>query len=264
MPNRAKIEIDRLGKTYEDLPRSRTAVFDDVSLAIEDGEFVSLVGPSGCGKSTLLLCVAGLEAQSHGEVRLEGKPVTRPGPDLAIVFQEYALFPWRTVMRNVEYGLEAAGIPARQRHERAKAMLVLVGLEGFEDYWPHELSGGMRQRVAIARALVTDPKVLLLDEPFGALDALTRSSLQKELSRLCQATKKTVLFVTHSINEAVYLSDRIALLSKRPATIRLEIGIGLKRPRDPYDAEFVALEEKLERMLLDEMPVQRNAAAAAL
>ena len=146
-----------------------------------------------------------------------------------MVFQEYALFPWRSVIRNVEYGLEVAGLSASERAERAKKTLALVGLAGFEDYWPHELSGGMRQRVAIARALVTEPKVLLLDEPFGALDALTRSTLQKELSRICQATGKTVIFVTHSISEAVYLSDRVVILSKRPATIRLEVETKLPR-----------------------------------
>ena len=199
MPSRAKIEICNVSKMFNGSRRSRTAVFDNVNLSLNDGEFVSLVGPSGCGKSTLLLCVAGLETQSQGRILLEGTLITKPGPELAIVFQEYALFPWRSVIRNVEYGLEVAGIPARERQERAREKLALVGLIGFEHYWPHELSGGMRQRVAIARALVTEPKVLLLDEPFGALDALTRSALQKELSRICLATKKTVLFVTSTV-----------------------------------------------------------------
>ena len=194
-----------------------------------------------------------LKSHTHGKILLEGEPVTKPGPDLAIVFQEYALFPWRSVIRNVEYGLEVAGLSASERAERAKKTLALVGLAGFEDYWPHELSGGMRQRVAIARALVTEPKVLLLDEPFGALDALTRSTLQKELSRICQATGKTVIFVTHSISEAVYLSDRVVILSKRPATIRLEVETKLPRPRNSYDPKFVALQEQLERTLLAEV-----------
>ena len=262
MPSRAKIEISHVSKVFKGSPRSWTPVFDDINLSIDDGEFLSLVGPSGCGKSTLLLCVAGLETQSSGEIRLEGELITKPGPELAIVFQEYALFPWRSVVRNVEYGLEIAGISARERRKRAKEKLALVGLDGFEDYWPHELSGGMRQRVAIARALVTEPKVLLLDEPFGALDALTRSSLQKELSRICQAATKTVLFVTHSISEAIYLSDRIVLLSKRPAAIRLDIKTLLPRPRDPYDPKFVALQEKLERMLLQEIPDQTGPAVS--
>ena len=263
MSSRAKIEICNVSKMFDGSRRSRTAVFDNVNLSLNDGEFVSLVGPSGCGKSTLLLCVAGLETQSQGRILLEGTLITKPGPELAIVFQEYALFPWRSVIRNVEYGLEVAGIPARERQERAREKLALVGLIGFEHYWPHELSGGMRQRVAIARALVTEPKVLLLDEPFGALDALTRSALQKELSRICLATKKTVLFVTHSISEAIYLSDRIILLSKRPAAIRFEVETKLPRPRDPYDPEFVALQEKLEQMLLQELPDETKAVATA-
>lgn len=249
----AKIEICDLCKVFDSSQRSRTAVFDGINFIIREGEFVSLVGPSGCGKSTLLLCIAGLESHTSGKITLEGRLVTKPGPELAIVFQEYALFPWRSVMRNVEYGLEVAGIPARQRRQLVMEKLELVGLTGFEDYWPHELSGGMRQRVAIARALVTNPQVLLLDEPFGALDALTRKSLQQELSRICQTTGKTVLFVTHSISEAVYLSDRVILLSRRPASIRLDIETNLPRPRDPYDLAFVTLEEKLEKMLVEEL-----------
>jgi NitT/TauT family transport system ATP-binding protein len=254
MPSRIKIEICNLGKVFDGSQRSRTTVFENVNLAIADGEFVSLVGPSGCGKSTLLLCVAGLESHTQGKILLEGKPVTKPGPELAIVFQEYALFPWRSVVRNVEYGLEVSRVPARERRERAREKLALVGLNDFEEFWPHELSGGMRQRVAIARALVTEPKVLLLDEPFGALDALTRYSLQKELSRICQVTGKTVLFVTHSASEAIYLSDRVILLSRRPATIRCDMPARLSRPRDPYDPEFVKLQATLERMLLEEVP----------
>jgi NitT/TauT family transport system ATP-binding protein len=263
MPSRAKIEVIHLNKIFEGVRRNRTAVFHDISLVVEDGEFVSLVGPSGCGKSTLLLCIAGLETPSSGELRLEGNLITKPGPELAIVFQEYALFPWRSVIRNVEYGLEATGVPARLRRTRAMEKLALVGLVGFEHYWPHELSGGMRQRVAIARALVTEPKVLLLDEPFGALDALTRSSMQRELSRICQASAKTVLLVTHSISEAVYLSDRIILLSQRPAVIQLEVKTDLPRPRDAYDPRFIALQEKLERMLLDEVANKNGTVAAA-
>ena len=261
MASEPKIEISNLSKVFDKSARSRTAVFEAINLSIKDGEFVSLVGPSGCGKSTLILCIAGLETHSSGQILLEGRLVTKPGPDLAIVFQEYALFPWRSVIRNVEYGLETAGVPKAERRERARDTLKLVDLSGFEDYWPHELSGGMRQRVAIARALVTEPKVLLLDEPFGALDALTRSSLQKELSRICQATGKTVLFVTHSISEAVYLSDRIILLSKRPATVRLDVTTDLPRPRDPYDPNFGALAEKLERMLLEEVSTEAKLSA---
>lgn len=262
MSERGKIEVCDLSKVFSGSARNRTAVFDKINLAVGEGEFVSLVGPSGCGKSTLLLCIAGLETATHGCVKLDGREVTKPGPELAIVFQEYALFPWRSIIRNVEYGLEVAWVPARERRGRARAALEMVGLGGFEEYWPHELSGGMRQRVAIARALVTEPEVLLLDEPFGALDALTRQSLQRELSRISQKTRKTVVFVTHSISEAIYLSDRIVLLSKRPATIRANIAIRLERPRDPYDQAFVRLEAELEKMLLEEIPDERNSAVA--
>ena len=254
MPAQAKIDVRGLTKVYDGSERSRTTVFEDISLAIGDGQFVSLVGPSGCGKSTLLLCIAGLEAHSSGEILLAGKRVTGPGPDLAIVFQEFALFPWRSVMRNVEYGLEVRGVPAAERRSRARERLSLVGLLGFEDYLPHQLSGGMRQRVAIARALVVEPQVLLLDEPFGALDALTRQSLQRELERIWDATRKTVLFVTHSISEAVFLSDRVVLLSKRPARIKLDVAVDLPRPRDPYDPGFVKLQAQLERLLMQELP----------
>jgi ABC-type nitrate/sulfonate/bicarbonate transport system ATPase subunit len=263
MRSRAKIEVSGVSKSFSDPRRGPTPVFNNIDLTIGHGEFVSLVGPSGCGKSTLLLCVAGLEPQSKGEIRLDGELIIGPGPELAIVFQEYALFPWRSVIRNVEYGLEVAGIPARERRERAKKQLSLVGLDGFEDHWPHELSGGMRQRVAIARALVTDPEVVLMDEPFGALDALTRVTLQKELSRICQATGKTVLFVTHSIGEAIYLSDRVVILSKRPAAIQFDVKTDLPRPRDPYDPKFVRLEEELERILMQQLPDRTEAATAA-
>lgn len=254
MSSQIRIDIRELGKVYDGSERNLTTVFEDISLAIGDGEFVSLVGPSGCGKSTLLLCIAGLEAHSTGQILLAGQQVTGPGPDLAIVFQEFALFPWRSVIRNVEYGLEVRGVAAPERRARARERLALVGLSAFEDYLPHQLSGGMRQRVAIARALVVEPQVLLLDEPFGALDALTRQSLQRELERIWRATRKTVLFVTHSISEAVFLSDRVILLSKRPARIKLDVTVDLPRPRDPYDPKFVKLQAELERLLMEELP----------
>lgn len=257
------IDICHLGKVYEGSGRNRTAVFDNVNISIKEGDFVSLVGPSGCGKSTLLLCIAGLESHNNGEILLAGRPVTEPGPELGIVFQEYALFPWRSVTKNVEYGLEVRGVPASQRRELAGEKLALTGLTGFENYWPHELSGGMRQRVAIARALVMEPQVLLLDEPFGALDTLTRQSLQRELVRIWQTTRKTVLFVTHSINEAVFLSDRVILLSKRPATIKLDLSIRLSRPRDPHDLEFVRIEAELEHLLWEDLPDEGKAAHSA-
>jgi sulfonate transport system ATP-binding protein len=255
-----KIDIRNLGKVYDVAGGNRTTVFEDINIAIKDGEFVSLVGPSGCGKSTLLLCVAGLEDHNSGEILLAGRRVTGPGPELGIVFQEYALFPWRSVIKNVEYGLERRGISVRERRTRASEQITLVNLTGFENYWPHELSGGMRQRVAIARALVMNPQVLLLDEPFGALDALTRQSLQKELERIWQATRKTVVFVTHSISEAVFLSDRIILLSKRPATIKLDVATNLPRPRNRYDPEFVKIEAELERLLWEDLAGEQDSA----
>ncbi|WP_327106507.1 ABC transporter ATP-binding protein [Nonomuraea glycinis] len=191
-----------------------------VSLSVAGGEFLTLVGPSGCGKSTLLDLLTGLSTPTRGEIRLDGVPVTGPGLDRGIVFQQYALFPWRTALANVEFGLEAKAVPRRERRELAGHYLDLVGLTGFAERYPHELSGGMRQRVAIARSLAYDPAVLLMDEPFAALDAQTRESLQEELLRIWQATGKTVVFITHGIDEAVYLGQRVAVMTPAPGRIR--------------------------------------------
>ncbi|NUW37928.1 ABC transporter ATP-binding protein [Nonomuraea sp. SMC257] len=193
---------------------------DGVDLDVREGEFLALVGPSGCGKSTLLDLVAGLTAPTAGEIVIDGTPVTGPGLDRGIVFQQYALFPWRTAQANVEFGLEAKAVPRRERRERARHHLDLVGLTGFEERYPHELSGGMRQRVAIARSLAFDPDVLLMDEPFAALDAQTRESLQEELLRIWDKTGKTIIFITHGIDEAVYLGQRVAVMTSRPGTIK--------------------------------------------
>ncbi|GAA2273769.1 ABC transporter ATP-binding protein [Nonomuraea roseoviolacea subsp. roseoviolacea] len=193
---------------------------DGVDLDVREGEFLALVGPSGCGKSTLLDLVAGLTAPTAGEIVIDGAPVTGPGLDRGIVFQQYALFPWRTAQANVEFGLEAKAVPRRERRERARHYLDLVGLTGFEERYPHELSGGMRQRVAIARSLAFDPDVLLMDEPFAALDAQTRESLQEELLRIWDKTGKTIIFITHGIDEAVYLGQRVAVMTSRPGTIK--------------------------------------------
>ncbi len=191
-----------------------------VSLSVASGEFLTLVGPSGCGKSTLLDLLTGLATPTRGEIRLDGVPVTGPGLDRGIVFQQYALFPWRTALANVEFGLEAKSVPRRERRELAGHYLDLVGLTGFAERYPHELSGGMRQRVAIARSLAYDPAVLLMDEPFAALDAQTRESLQEELLRIWEATGKTVVFITHGIDEAVYLGQRVAVMTSAPGRIR--------------------------------------------
>jgi NitT/TauT family transport system ATP-binding protein len=200
---------------------------DDVSLDIADGTFLSLVGPSGSGKSTLLDLLGGLTTPTSGEILIDGEPVRGPGLDRGVVFQQYALFPWRTARANVEFGLEGGPLGKRQRAERAREYLALVGLSGFEDRYPHELSGGMKQRVAIARSLAYDPAVLLMDEPFAALDAQTREQLQEELLRIWRRTGKTIVFITHGIDEAVYLGQRVAVLTSRPGRLKAVVDVDL-------------------------------------
>ncbi|MFE9319751.1 ABC transporter ATP-binding protein [Nocardia sp. NPDC052278] len=202
---------------------------EDISLELHDGEFLVLVGPSGSGKSTLLDLLGGLSKPSAGRILLDGKPISGPGLDRGIVFQQYALLPWRTARANIEFGLEAKGVRRRERRKIADEYLELVGLAGFGDRYPHELSGGMKQRVAIARSLAFDPEVLLMDEPFAALDAQTRESLQDELLRIWRATGKTILFITHGIDEAVYLGQRVAVLTSRPGRVKSVIDIDIDR-----------------------------------
>ncbi|MFH9229716.1 ABC transporter ATP-binding protein [Streptomyces lydicus] len=235
-----KIEFEQVRKTFP-VRRGRAqgqdrgsvhgddefTALDGVDLRIDAGEFIVVVGPSGCGKSTLLDLLGGLARPSAGRILLDGEPVTGPGLDRGIVFQQYALLPWRTALGNVEFGLEATGVPRRERAARAREYLDLVGLSGFENRHPHELSGGMRQRVAIARSLAYDPDVLLMDEPFAALDAQTRELLQDELLRIWQRTGKTVVFITHGIEEAVYLGQRVAVMTSRPGRIKQVVPIGL-------------------------------------
>lgn len=231
------ITVRHLGVAFRH-PQSGAEVraIEDVSLDIPAGEFCVIIGPSGCGKTTLLNCVAGLMAPSSGEVLIEGQRVAGPGRDRAVVFQEYALFPWRTVWGNVQFGLELAC--ARQICTRAEAAarirdaIRLVGLDGFEHHLPHQLSGGMRQRVGLARALVVDPDILLMDEPFGAIDAMTRELMQQELLRIMLRTKKTVIFVTHSIDEALKLGDRIVTMTARPGRIKHVMAVDLPKPRE--------------------------------
>ena len=222
----AKLSIERVGKVFSGRTQQVTAL-DEISLDIADGQFLAVVGPSGCGKSTLLDLLAGLSAPSTGRLLVDGEPITRPGLDRGVVFQQYALLPWRTAQRNIEFGLEGRGLSRRQRAATARQYLELVGLSGFADRYPHELSGGMKQRVAIARALAFDPDVLLLDEPFAALDAQTRETLQDELLRIWQDTHKTVVFITHGIDEAVYLGQRVAVMTSRPGRIKALIDIDL-------------------------------------
>ncbi|MEU2264438.1 ABC transporter ATP-binding protein [Streptomyces sp. NPDC019645] len=236
---------------------TRFTALDGIDLEIADGEFVVLVGPSGCGKSTLLELLGGLTQPTGGRILLDGEPVTGPGLDRGIVFQQYALLPWRTAQGNVEFGLEATGVPRRQRAALARDFLDLVGLTGFEDRHPHELSGGMRQRVAIARSLAYDPDVLLMDEPFAALDAQTRESLQDELLRIWQRTGKTVVFITHGIDEAVYLGQRVAVMTSRPGRIKqiVPVALGSRTATDDLRSspEFARHRHEIWSLLHDEV-----------
>ena len=224
------VSIRNGGKTYPS-KRGDVVALKDVSLTIEDGEFVSLLGPSGCGKSTLLKCVAGLEPLTSGDLLVRGEPVDGPPPGLGMVFQRDLLLDWRTILDNVLIMAEFQGLARREQRPRATALLERFGLAGFLDRHPWELSGGMRQRVAICRALLTEPQFLLMDEPFGALDAMTRDDLNVELTRIWQTSKRTVLFVTHSIAEAIFLSDRVVVMSPSPGRVRTVVTIDLPRPR---------------------------------
>ncbi|GAA0678745.1 ABC transporter ATP-binding protein [Kitasatospora atroaurantiaca] len=242
--------------------RAEFVAVDGVDLDVAAGEFVVLVGPSGCGKSTLLDLLGGLTTPTSGQILLNGEPVTGPGLDRSIVFQQYALLPWRTAQGNVEFGLEATGVPRRQRAARAREYLDLVGLTGFEDRHPHELSGGMKQRVAIARSLAYDPNVLLMDEPFAALDAQTRESLQDELLRIWERTGKTVVFITHGIEEAVYLGRRVAVLTSRPGRVKEVVPIDLGERSAAQDLrsspEFARYRHEIWSLLHDEVSRARQ------
>jgi NitT/TauT family transport system ATP-binding protein len=225
-----RVAIERVSKTYIDRHGHAVPALDDVTLTVGAEEFVALLGPSGCGKSTLLNIVAGLLEPSAGGVYFEGARPAGRSPT-AMVFQEFALFPWRTVQKNVEFGLEEAGVAAADRARHARRFIELTGLAGFEGKYPHQLSGGMRQRVGIARALAVDPAVLLMDEPFSALDAQTRQLMQEELLGIWERTRKTILYVTHNIHEAVYMADRVIVLSRRPGRVLAEVKVALDRPR---------------------------------
>ena len=225
------IAIERLSKTFESSRGTSHLALSDISLNVAQGEFVSILGPSGCGKSTLLYIVGGFVSPSEGAMRVAGKPVTGPGPDRGPVFQEFALFPWKTVLGNVMYGLVEQGRPKAEAEKRARELIDLVHLKGYENFYPKELSGGMKQRVAIARTLAYRPSILLMDEPFGALDAHTRTGMQHELLEIWERDRKTVLFVTHSVEEAVFLSDRVVVLTRSPGRIKEIIRIDLPRPR---------------------------------
>ena len=225
------VDISRVAKVYRSR-RDDIEAIREVSLQVGHGEFVSLLGPSGCGKSTLLMAVGGLLPVTGGRIRIEGEDVTGPRRETGVVFQAPVLMPWRSVLKNVLFPIENLGLPMAPARERARALLVMTGLEDFAEHHPWELSGGMQQRVAICRALIHDPALLLMDEPFSALDAITRDDMNRELLRIWEEDRKTVLFVTHSIREAVFLSDRVVIMSPRPALIRKEVSIDLPRPRD--------------------------------
>jgi NitT/TauT family transport system ATP-binding protein len=239
-------------------PKNRESVtaLQEFSLEVGRGEFVSIVGPSGCGKSTFLNVLLGLVRPDSGELTLNQRQITGPGQERAMVFQEFGLLPWRTVQANVELGLELKQVPAPARAARATELITLVGLKGFEQHYPHELSGGMKQRVGLARALATEPDVLLMDEPFAALDAQTRDLMQTELLQIWERTRKTVLFVTHSIEEAVYLSDRVIVMTARPGKTKAVLSIPLPRPRD-YEmrltAEFNEIKSHIWDTIKDEL-----------
>ncbi|MEV7804066.1 ABC transporter ATP-binding protein [Microbispora sp. NPDC088329] len=256
-----KIGLRGVGKVFPVRESGRTfAALQEVDLDVRAGEFLALVGPSGCGKSTLLDLVAGLATPTTGQILIDGRPIDGPGTDRGVVFQQYALFPWRTALANVEFGLEAKGVPRRERTERARHHLDLVGLAGFEHRYPHELSGGMRQRVAIARSLACDPEVLLMDEPFAALDAQTRESLQEELLHIWQKTGKTVVFITHGIDEAVYLGQRVAVMTSRPGRVKhvLDVRFDSREGDLRADPAFGEYRHHVWTLLRDEVAAARE------
>jgi NitT/TauT family transport system ATP-binding protein len=252
----SQIVVEKVDKVFRSGDHDVVAL-RDINLEIPKGEFVCLLGPSGCGKSTLLNAVAGFSLPSSGTIRVDGRLVTAPGPDRGMVFQEYALFPWMTVAQNIAFGLEIQKRPKAEIAGRVDQLLGMLKLGDFRDRFPKDLSGGMRQRVAIARVLAIDSPILLMDEPFGALDALTRRNLQDELLRIWAEVGKTVLFVTHSIEESIYLADRIVVMTYRPGSIKRDQRVTLPRPRDAAAPEFNALKRELGQLVMEEQ--QRHA-----
>jgi ABC-type nitrate/sulfonate/bicarbonate transport system ATPase subunit len=265
-PSQAKIVVSGFRHFFEtaDGPLQAT---DRIDLAIGAGEFVTLVGPSGCGKTTLLKALAGFIRPSEGSILCDGKPVRGPSPERGVVFQELAILPWRTVRRNIGHGLEIARVPRGERERTVARLIELTGLTGFEERYPHELSGGMRQRVAVARTWAANPQVILMDEPFAAVDAITRLTLQEELARLCAATAKTVFFITHSVDEAVFLGDRVLVMTRRPGRIKAVIDVpGRAAGRDwesfKIDGAMQALVEQVLRLVREERGAVAPAASS--
>lgn len=249
MENVAKLEAVHVEVRYVNQNTGvETLALQQTSLRIEEGEFLCIVGPSGCGKTTLLNCLDGLQKVTAGQILLDGKVISGPGPDRAMVFQSPSLLPWRSVLRNVSYGLELQKRPRQEALDMAREMIALVGLKGFEQHHPGELSGGMQQRVNLARALVMNPEVILMDEPFAALDAQTRELMQAELLRIWQTTNKTAVFITHQINEALYLADRVVVMSARPGRVKTVLPVPFERPRElrvKRSAHFVEMEDQI-------------------
>ena len=247
MASEPQIVVDRVSHYYRPQRGREVRALEDVSLTVRAREFVALLGPSGCGKSTLLYLIGGFLPTEEGQILVDGQKVVRPGPDRGIVFQHFALFPWKTVRENVLYGLERAGLARAEREERARNFIELVGLTGFEDSYPSQLSGGMKQRAAIARTLAFDPGILLMDEPFGALDSQTRSLMQTELLGIWQRSPKTVIFVTHDVQEAVYLAGRVAVMSARPGRIKTIVDTSFDK-NDPHVHKSKAFVDKVDEL----------------
>jgi NitT/TauT family transport system ATP-binding protein len=249
-----RIVMRGLRKQFTDIARQEQVVaLDGIDLEISDSEFLTILGPSGCGKTTLLNIIAGFEQASAGDVRLDGETIFKPGPDRGVVFQEYGLFPWLTVEQNIEFGLRERRVRKAERRARVRQQIASVGLSGFEHRYPQELSGGMRQRVALARVLVNDPKILLMDEPFAALDAQTRTMMQQELLRMWSAERRTAVFITHNIEEAILLGDRVVVMTARPGRIKEIVAVDLPRPRDVTSVEFNAIRRRVAELLEDEV-----------
>ena len=267
---RERVRADRTDELYADIPEGdtlmkidnlrivyrtddkETVAVDDFTIDIKKGELVSIIGPSGCGKTTILRSIAGLLQPTSGTIMIGENEVKGPGSDRGMVFQDFALFPWRTVKQNVQFGMEMAGVPKEEREQRAMRYIKAVGLERFAESRIHELSGGMKQRVGIARALVMHPAITLMDEPFGALDAQTRNIMQEQLVKIIQHSERTILFVTHSVDEALYLSDRVVILTKRPSTIHKIVEVPWDRPRDRTNPEFTQMRKDILAYLEDQ------------
>ncbi|MGA3037590.1 MAG: ABC transporter ATP-binding protein [Vulcanimicrobiaceae bacterium] len=258
------IVVHHLEKTYlsqnRDGSYTETHALSDINLTVTPGEFICIIGASGCGKSTLLRIIAGFESLSSGEMLVMGKTIAGPGPDRGMVFQDYALFPWLSVAQNIAYGPRQKGLPKTEIASRTERYIEMVGLTKFRNRYPHELSGGMRQRVAIARVLANDSSVILMDEPFGALDAITRDGLQKSLLQIWEQARKTILFVTHSVDEAVSLADRVIVLSPHPGRLKLELKIDLPRPRDIASVEFNTLKRTMLDAIAPDVAAEEEAA----